>query len=42
MEHFAADRMLAEAWWKVDPKTEDDIVAYYTKMNEFSLFHLRF
>lgn len=42
MDHFEADRMLADAWYRANPQTEADVIGYYTAHPEFSLFHLRF
>ncbi len=42
MEHYAADRMLAEAWKRLNPQTEEEVINYYTRCPEFTYFHLRF
>lgn len=42
MDHHTADRMLAEAWTKLNPQCEEDILRYYTQFPEFTFFHLRF
>lgn len=42
MDHFQADRMLKDAWDRVNPKSEEEIIKYYTLNPEFTLFHLRF
>lgn len=41
MSHYEADAMCRDAWDKLNPKTEEEVVRYYTNDPAFSLFHLR-
>lgn len=41
IEHTEADRMIKDAWNRLNPQTEQQITEFYTKDPSFTLFHIR-
>lgn len=41
MEHIEADRMIRDTWNRINPLTEQEIIEFYTKQPEFTLFFIR-
>lgn len=41
IEHTEADRRIKDAWNKLNPQTEQQIIEFYTKDPSFTLFHIR-
>lgn len=41
ISHHDADMMARDAWIRLNPRTEEEIIRYYTEDRSFSLFHIR-